>query len=145
VILALDTDVLVSWAMDGAPKHRVVRRFLEREVRAGGHQVGLVPQVLMEFLHVCTDSKRFEHPLAMDEAGRLARELWDSRETVRVPQGPTVVHRTLELISELKLGRKRILDTALAATLEAGGVRRLVTLNAADYRVFSFIEVVTPA
>lgn len=41
-------------------------------------------------------------------------------------------------------GRKRILDTALAATLEAAGVSRLATLNGRDSQVFGFLEIVDP-
>lgn len=145
MILALDTDVLVSWAMEGAPKHRIVRRFIEEEVRDRGGQLGLVPQVLLEFLHVCTDPKRFEQPLSMDQGVQVVRELWDSKEVSRVAQAPIIIHRTLELLTQLGLGRKRLLDTALAATLEAAGIRRFATLNARDYRVFPFLELVTPA
>ncbi|HSS50271.1 MAG TPA: hypothetical protein VLX28_15140, partial [Thermoanaerobaculia bacterium] len=53
-----------------------------------------------------------------------------------------VVPRTLELMQNLRLGRKRILDTALAATLESAKVWRLATLNREDFGNFSFIETV---
>ena len=80
----------------------------------------------------------------MEQAGRLAREVWDAREVVRLLPAPAVFHRTLDLLKSLRLGRKRILDTALAATLEAAGVRTLATLNARDYEVFTFLELVVP-
>ncbi len=32
MIIGIDTDVLVHWAMQGAPRHRAVRRFVEAEV-----------------------------------------------------------------------------------------------------------------
>lgn len=72
--LALDTDVLVSWAMTGAPRHSAARRLVRSEVSAG-------------------------RPLAI----------------------------TLQ-----------VLDTALAATLEEAGVRRLATFNRRDFEVFAF-------
>jgi predicted nucleic acid-binding protein len=50
----------------------------------------------------------------------------------------------MELMSVHGLGRKRILDTVLAATLETAHVRRLATLNARDFALFDFIEVVDP-
>jgi predicted nucleic acid-binding protein len=43
------------------------------------------------------------------------------------------------------LGRKRILDTVLAAVLESAGVEQLASFNGSDYRVFGFIQVVEPA
>lgn len=42
-------------------------------------------------------------------------------------------------------GRKRVLDTVLAATLESAGVSRLATFNVDDFSVFGFLEVVSPA
>lgn len=53
-------------------------------------------------------------------------------------------NRTLEFLDSLSLGRKRILDTALAATLELAGVRRLATFNRKDFEVFPFLELVSP-
>jgi predicted nucleic acid-binding protein len=144
LILGLDTDVVVHWAMEGAPHHRAVRGFVELQVSKHQHQLGLTPQVLHELLHVCTDPRRFDRPLPMAEAIDLVRALWDGEETVRIVPAPAVLHRTLELLTTLRLGRKRILDTALAATLEAAGVRRLVTLNGSDFRIFSFLAVVDP-
>jgi predicted nucleic acid-binding protein len=80
----------------------------------------------------------------MAEGFEWARALWNAREVVRIMPKDTVVLRTVELMEQYRLGRKRILDTALAATLEAAGVRRLATLNVEDFEVYSFIEVVSP-
>jgi hypothetical protein len=43
---------------------------------------------------------------------------------------------------EFQLGRKRILDTQYAALLHAHGVRRLLTNNPDDFRVFGVFEIV---
>jgi len=142
VILGVDTDVLVAWIMAGSPRHAAVRRYIEREVREEGGFLGVTPQVLHEFLHVVTDPKRFENPLLMPLALRVAQVLWDAEQTVQILPTAEVVPRTLELMQNLRLGRKRILDTALAATLESAKVRRLATLNGGDFGVFSFIETV---
>jgi len=142
MILGIDTDVLVNWAMAGAPHHRAARRLIETEVRERKSRLGITPQVLFEFVHVSTDPRRFENPLPMDRAIDLTRTIWDAEETVRLVPGPTVVHRALDLIAGLRLGRKRILDTVLAATLEGAGVRRLATLNERDFDGFAFLEIV---
>ena len=144
MILALDTDVLVTWNMAGAPAHSLVRRFIERELGGPG-RLAVTAQVMFEFLHVVTDSRRFENPLEMDTAISRVREIWDAKDVVRLEPSTTVLHRTLELMGTHRLGRKRILDTALAATLEGAGVERLATFNGRDYQLFSFIEVVEPA
>jgi hypothetical protein len=80
----------------------------------------------------------------MPEAVERIWEIWDSEEVVRVLPGPEVLPRTLELILDRKLGRKRILDTALAVTLELAGVHRLATFNSGDYKIFEFLELVEP-
>lgn len=141
--LGIDTDTLVHWAMADAPHHGAVRRCFEREVKRG-NRLGLTHRVLREFLHVTTDARRFETPLAMKDALRLSLELWNGLEVERLQPTARTHDRLCELIGRLRLGRKRILDTALAATLEAAGVRRLATLNARDFEVFTFLEVVDP-
>jgi predicted nucleic acid-binding protein len=142
VILGVDTDVLVCWAMAGSPRHEAVRQLLEREVREKGRLLGVTPQVLHEFLHVVTDPRRFENPLLMPMALRVARSLWSSEEVVQILPTAEVLPRTLELMQSLRLGRKRILDTAFAATLEQASVRRLATLNLGAFGIFPFLETV---
>jgi predicted nucleic acid-binding protein len=144
VILGLDTDVLVNWAIVGAPYHKASRHLLSVEVHEKESRLGLTPQVLHEFLHIVTDPRRFAQPLPMDRARQMAADLWDAVEVERIVPSVAVVHRTLDLMGHLGLGRKRILDTALAATLEAAGVKRLATLNGADFEIFPFLEVVVP-
>jgi hypothetical protein len=45
---------------------------------------------------------------------------------------------------QYNLGRKCILDTQLAAILHTSGVRRLLTSNPSDFKVFGVLETVTP-
>jgi predicted nucleic acid-binding protein len=142
VILALDTDVLVSWVMAGAPRHRAAVQLVDIEARQRDAGLAIAPQVMHEFLHVATDPRRFENPLSMPEGLRWARNLWSAKEVVRIVPAPGVLDRTLELLERHRLGRKRILDTALAATLELAGVRRLATFNPGDFRPFSVLELV---
>jgi hypothetical protein len=80
----------------------------------------------------------------MAEALRVCRSLTKAKEILWIVPAQEVLSRTLDLLETLKLGRKRILDTALAATLECAGVRRLATLNAGDYEIFSFLDLVGP-
>ncbi|MDY7092880.1 MAG: TA system VapC family ribonuclease toxin [Acidobacteriota bacterium] len=140
--LALDTDVLIHWFMTGAPQHRAVRAFLDQELDRGV-PLALGPQVLYEFLHVATDPRRFQNPLPMDEALDLVRHLWQAPETHQLPTAAPP-DRVTTLMHRHFLGRKRILDTALAATLEAARIHRLATFNRRDFEVFGFLEVVEP-
>ena len=142
--LGLDTDVVVNWAMGGAEYHDEARALLRREVQGAGNTIACPPQVLFEFVHVVTDARRFERPMSMSVALDTARDFWVGPEMIRVRPGPRVLHRTLELLGRLKLGRKRILDTALAVTLQEAGVNRLATFNGGDYAVFPFLKIVDP-
>lgn len=142
--VGIDTDVLVNWAVAGAPQHGTARAFIESQATAG-HPLGITPQVMFEFVHVVSDPRRFEDPLPMGRAIEMARHIWDAPETERIAPTPAVLHRTLELLRSLKLGRKRILDTALAATLEAAGVDRIATYNGKDFESFSFLQVLDPS
>lgn len=143
-MLAFDTDALVHWAMKGAPWHRAVRQIVQQEIREKGERIALTSQVCWEFLHIVTDGKRFARPFSMDDAIVYIRELMGSAEVVSIDAGSTVVYRVLELLQIHSLGRKRILDTVLAATLESHHVTRLVTLNGDDFRVFKFLDVLDP-
>ena len=48
-----------------------------------------------------------------------------------------------DMIRKHRLGRKRLLDTMLAATLQQLGIRKIITNNEADYRLLATLEVVT--
>ena len=82
MILALDTDVLVHWTMQGAPRHAAISKWIRRHLRQHGHALALTPQTLHEFIHVSTDPRRFERPMPMAEALERARGLWDAKEVV---------------------------------------------------------------
>ncbi len=144
MIFALDTDALVHWQMAGTEHHEGTRTFIEEVVRTDGARLGLTAQVLHEFLHVTTDHRRFSRPMTMSQAIQRTRELWSSPECECLLPGAEAVSRTLTLIEKYNLGRKRILDTALAATLESVKVSRLITLNGRDFEIFPFIEVINP-
>jgi hypothetical protein len=102
----------------------------------------LAPQILQEFLHVASDPRRFENPLPFEDAIRIARGLWGAREVAQIIPTPEVLPRTLDLMERFGLGRKRILDTAFAATLEAAAVRRIATFNPADFTIFPFLDII---
>ena len=143
MILGIDTDVLVNFVMAGSPYHEATHELLKSETR-NGNQLGLTPQVIFEFLHISTDSKTFQRPMKMEQATSVAAELWNGREIVQITPEAAVIYETLDLLDKLKLGRKRILDTALAVTLKQAGVRRLATVNQKDFEMFGFLELVVP-
>lgn len=141
--LGIDTDVLVGWAVPGSIHHERVAPWFERRLEEGV-RLALAPQVFYELIHVVTDPRRFEAALSVDDAVAWVEELCRSEGVEGLSTPPQVVPRTLSLLRQYRLRRKRILDTALAATLEAAGVKKLATLNGRDFEIFPFLDVVEP-
>lgn len=61
-----------------------------------------------------------------------------------VQSSAETVLQSLRWMRQFDLGRKRILDTELAAVFHVAGVRRLFTSNPSDFAVFGVFEIVTP-
>jgi predicted nucleic acid-binding protein len=139
----LDCNILVQLALQDHPANSATVAAVKTEVQRGGFLV-VPPLVINEFLHVVTDAKRFSPPLTMIEAlGWI--EGFIANSAVKVPDTTTASSlQTLQWIRQFNLGRKRILDTYLAAVLHSVGVKRLLTSNPADFSVFGVFEIFSP-
>ena len=139
-MIGLDTTFLVQVAIREADGHEAALALLRREIVGRDRRAALAPQVLSEFVHVATDPRRFERPLSIAQALAKAGFWWNAAEVERVTPDDQVVSQFLAWMQEHDLGRKRLLDTMLAATYYRSGVTRIVTSNARDYRVFGVFE-----
>lgn len=139
----IDTTFLVQLEVQGAPGHGPARSWLQKAVE-GGIQLALAPQVLTEFIHVATDPARFERPLSMPAAARRADDWWHAREVRQIHPDANAVSLFFDWIEKHRLGRKRLLDTMLAATYFAQGFTDIVTSNARDYSTFGVFRVHSP-
>ncbi len=138
----IDTDFLVAAEIQDHPFHRGAETLL-RSLLADGHDLAVAPQTLAEFIHIVTDGKRMPVPLTMAEATARAEHWWQAAEVVRAfPDGQAVVD-LLTWLTRFRLGRKRLLDTMLAATFQRAGVKRLITNNDRDFAVLGCFEIVT--
>ena len=135
----IDTTFLVAWEMPEHPRHGDCRTCMTGFSETG-ERLALTPSVLAEFLHVATDPRRFLVPLTMERA--LDRAFfWRNADEVSVLPTEDATFRLFEEWMKLyKLGRKRILDTMLAATLHDGGATGLLTLNKADFTIFGVFD-----
>ena len=131
----LDTSFLVAVEVASHEEHAACRVRFQKLLKAGD-TFSLVPQILAEFIHVVTDPRRFSMPLTMEQAVARAETWWNAAEVAHV--FPTAESTLLFLgwLEEFKLGRKRLLDTMLASTLQAGGVTSILTLNRDDFATF---------
>lgn len=139
----IDTTFLVQTEVAQHPGHTRARAKLDELLDAGDRLV-LAPQVVAEFLHVVTDLRRFSRPLSMDQALERAEFWWDAKEVTHAFPTTESLRLMTEWLRQHRLGRKRILDTQLAATLFCQGVTSIVSSNARDYSVFGCFEVVVP-
>lgn len=140
----IDTNVLVYAHLASLPEHGGVRNYLEGQLARRDVTLVLTPSVLHEFVHVVTDARRFDPPVGMGEALAIAR-LYLGRSNVEcAATDADAVAAAFDLVDRHGLGRKRLADTLLAATLLRSGVRQLVTCNPADFEIFAGLDLVDP-
>jgi len=131
----LDTSFLVAVEVGSHGEHLACRTRFQRLLKAGD-TFSLAPQILAEFIHVVTDPRRFSAPLTPEQAVARAEIWWNAAEVIHVFPTADSTLLCLGWLEEYKLGRKRLLDTMLASTLQAGGVTSILTLNRDDFSVF---------
>jgi predicted nucleic acid-binding protein len=124
-------------------EHAAARDTLARLLSAGD-LIAVAPQVLAEFIHIVTDPRRFAQPLDMTAARQLAEQWWTAQETVRVFPDDAAISQFLAWLQQFSLGRKRLLDTLLAATYHQAGIQSLLTTNEADFLLFGVFTGVLP-
>jgi len=137
----IDTTFLLAHELAEIPVHAKARELVRQSSRNGDARFALVPQVLMEFLHVVTDPRRFQKPLPMEEAVVRAEFWWGAKEVRQILPGPETVQLCFRWLREHRLGRKRLLDTQLAASLHQAGVHRIITQNRKDFEVYGVFEI----
>ena len=103
------------------------------------------PQVLAEFVHVVTDPRRFAQPLDVNATHSVAEQWWTASDVVQVFPDADAVRQFLTWLKEFSLGRKRLLDTLLAATYRQAGIQSLLTTNQSDFLVFGVFNCISPS
>ena len=144
-MIGLDTSYLVAVTLREHPAHKAAWQLFEREIRGHDGSVALAPQALAEFVHVVTDHRRFERPLEVDDALAVAEKWWNASECRQVPADREAVSIFLDWMTFHRLGRKRLLDTLLAACYRAAGITRLATTGWRDFEVYGAFELLRMA
>ena len=124
-MIGADTTFLVQLQLIELPAHKTAHELLQREILQPQVPLALAPQVLAQFIHVVTDPRRFQNPLTPEEAVSKARFWWHAAEVQHVFPNSESTTLFLDWMQRHQLGRKRILDTQLAAILWTAGVRQL--------------------
>ena len=102
----------------------------------------LTSGIVSEFIHIVTDSRRFENPLTMTEALDWAG-FWSDAAEVSLISSDAPIHKLwLRWLEQHRLGRKRLIDTLIAATWHTAGVQQILTLNPRDFAIFGVFRVI---
>lgn len=129
-----DTSFLLAVEIVEHAHHAEALRLLG-ELLARGDRVAIAPQVLTEFVHVVTDTRRFQQPFSMETALNKSERWWNAAEADQVLPTNVAIALFHTWMRRHQLGRK--LNTLLAATYRAADVTSLLTLNATDCTVFN--------
>lgn len=139
-LVGIDTPFLLAHTVLEHPHHERalgwMRKLLQLEYR-----LGLCPMVCDEFLHVVTDSRRFEKPAEMETALRIVRSWMAARETITLFPDERSWRLQLDWMREHRLGRKRIHDTGIAAVYHCHDAGSILTSNVRDFRVLEAFEI----
>jgi len=143
MIYGVDASFLVQLAVADLPGHQGAQTLKDRLIKESA-RLALAPQTLAEFVHVITDPRRFSNPLPVEVAVSHSERWWNLEEVVPVfPDQEAIVlfHRWMAVH---RLGRKRLLDTLLAATFCSHGVERLITSDPGGFSVFGCFDLIDP-
>ncbi len=141
---AVDTNVLIYAHLASFPEHARAKHYLQTLLSDPESALVVTPIILHELVHVVTDGRRFDEPVKIEEAIALARLYLNRTNVECLDVGASSLERALALMERYALGRKRIADTLLVATLLDHGVNELVTCNESDFAVFEELTVVNP-
>ena len=144
MICGVDANVLIYSAVESMPEHKKVLSFFERRVLTGELSCAVSFPVLLEFVHITTDSKRFKPALSMEESADIAEQYWQAADWHRLIPKSTTGSRAFALLRDHRLGRERLLDTYLAATLLDYGLTTLITCDTEEFNIFSDLQLINP-
>jgi predicted nucleic acid-binding protein len=131
----LDTSFLVAHEVSRHAFHRRVRGCCDK-LLTRGDRLALAPQVLAEFIHVVTDERRFAVPLSVEAAVERASNWWRAEEVLPIYPSAEATRLFLSWMMHFRLGRKRLLDTLLAATWHEAGVTQILTLDWPHFQMY---------
>jgi predicted nucleic acid-binding protein len=144
VRIAVDSNVLVTAHAPSVPRHQLAREFLREQLRISDVTLVVTSLVLQEFVHVVSDPRRFEPVVPMSEALALANGYLGRTNVQCLAVDDSACRLAFQLLERHGLGRNRIADCLLAATLLEQGVHRLATFDVRDFALFAPLRASEP-
>lgn len=139
--LFLDTNILI-YATDRASPLQPVTLAAIEAARGAGTPLVVSPQVLREYLAVALRPAAAGGGASLEDV-RANVAAFRSAFAV-VAEIDAVVERLVELLLRLPIGRRRVHDANIVATMLVHGVRQLLTHNEADFAPFGDLITVLP-
>ena len=140
-MIGIDTCFLIDLYWENSPRNKNARALFSQIANNESVKVAVYYNCFNEFLHVITDSKRFENPLSVSEAISVIDYWCDiDRVTVLYPDD-TSFKRTLAWMNRYQLGRNRVNDTQMASFYLTSGVSSIITANPKDFEIFESFEI----
>lgn len=140
-MIALDTSFLVGLTIREHPAHANCLQLFETSIVGIPSSAAICAQIMGEFAHVVTDPKRFSQPLTMPDALAICRQWWQAEECRVVEPSAHSFPLFLDWMRRHRLGRKRVLDTLLAANYHSAGIQRIATTDWRDFHIFGVFEI----
>ncbi|MDT8437941.1 MAG: type II toxin-antitoxin system VapC family toxin [Wenzhouxiangellaceae bacterium] len=141
-MIGLDTSFLVGLTIREHPVHAACLELFETGIRGRAVSAAICAQVLGEFSHVVTDPRRFSQPLQIGEALEICNQWWSASECRVVEPTQHSFPVFVDWMQRHRLGRKRVLDTLLAANYHSAGIKRIATTDWRDFRIFGVFDIV---
>lgn len=138
----IDTTFLIDLEIKESPRHDSAVRIFKKWLAEKNTFLVIYHNVFNEFLHVVTDSRRFENPVSMETAIQKCWYWIDQRRVKVVYADDDSLKRQLLWMSMHKLGRKRINDITMAASYANSGVSKIITANPNDFEILNTFEIV---
>ncbi len=136
----IDTTWLVDLEVKESPRHGEARKMFESWRDERNSVLCVYHHVFLEFLHIVTDPARFERPLSIDQAIERVW-FWAGQDRIRVLYPSDLsVKRCLMWLNAYRLGRRRLLDTQMAAVYAEEGVTALWTADPDDFKLFGVFD-----
>jgi len=140
-MIGIDTCFLIDLYWEDSPRNKNARELFSKIANNESVKLAVYYNCFNEFLHVITDSKRFENPLSVSEAISVIDYWCDiDRVTVLYPDD-TSFKRTLAWMNRYQLGRNRVNDTQMASCYLTSGVSTIITANPKDFEIFESFEI----
>ena len=137
----VDSNVLVSAALPTAPRH-VAASMALAGLRQASISLWVSRQILREYLAVLSRPQTYTAPLPPNQL--VADVTYFQTQFQVAEEGPAVTANLLALLMAVPVGGKQVHDANIVATMQAHGLRRLLTNNVADFARFSNIITILP-